>query len=122
MRLTSLFVIASLALACSAEGKDDGANAACAPDASTGDGATLEDGGLTADVSVDTGDANVNCEPPDLLVLLDRTMTMHFRPDGTETPAAENNPTGRAKTKFAIAVDALRGVLTAYDTQVRFGL
>jgi hypothetical protein len=71
------------------------------------------------DSVVDTG---VNCEPPDVLVLLDRTMTMHFRPDGTETPAAENDVTGRKKTKFAIAIDALRGLFTKYDTQVRFGL
>jgi hypothetical protein len=122
MRLTSLLALASLTLACSASGSDDTAGGACNPDASSGETATGEDGGLSGDVSVDVGDSNVNCEPPDLLVLLDRTMTMHFQPDGTEIAAAENNPTGRQTTKFAIAIAALKGLFSTYDTQVRFGL
>jgi hypothetical protein len=95
----------------------------CGDDATVDSGTTDEEGGLLADALPETvTDTGINCEPPDVLVLLDRTMTMHFRPDGTETPAAENDATGRKKTKFAIAIDALRSVFTTYDTQVRFGL
>lgn len=122
MRPISLLAITALTVACSADGNnsnDPGLGSRCDPDATTSPG---DDSGLNGDVSVDPGDAATNCEPPDLLVLLDRTMTMHFRPDGTETPESENTPAGRAKTKFAIAVDALRSVLTTYDTQVRFGV
>lgn len=118
----SLAALAVL-VGCSAGGSSsDNLTPAACGDSATTDKTTDPDGGLVVDTSLETGDAAVNCEPPDLLVMLDRTMTMHFRPDGTETPAAENNPAGRAKTKFGIAIDALKGALTTYDTQVRFGV
>ncbi len=124
--VSALFACALPAVAgCGADSKSDDSTLAeaCGPDATASDGAAPDGGGLAVDALAETGDAATpNCEPPDLLVLLDRTMTMHFRPDGTETPSAENDPAGRKKTKFALAIDAIRGVLGAYDTQIRFGL
>jgi hypothetical protein len=87
----------------------------------SGPGIPGNDGGLVTEAGPAPVDAGT-CEPPDLLVVLDRTMTMHFRPDGTETPAAENNPEGRKKTKFALALSAVRTMMSSFDTQVRFGL
>src|SRR6478735_8759340 len=111
-------------VSCSAESSSPtDLGARCGDDATTETATTDEEGGLGSDALPDgVVDTGINCEPPDILVLLDRTMTMHFRPDGTETPAAENDATGRKKTKFAIAIDALRSLFASYDTQVRFGL
>lgn len=125
MRSFLTFATCLVLVGCSTGSNDPGnlSGSQCGDDATVGgDGSSAEDGGFGVDALPEVPDTAMNCEPPDVLVLLDRTMTMHFRPDGSETPAAENTPTGRQKTKFGIAIAALRGLFAAYDTQVRFGL
>jgi hypothetical protein len=125
MRFALFSLTACFLVACSSDNSKDDPNlggANCGPDGSVAtDSTPAGDDGLNVDAA--PMDATMaNCEPPDLLVLLDRTMTMHFRPDGSETPMAENTTAGRQKTKFAIAIDALKSVFATYDTQIRFGL
>jgi hypothetical protein len=60
------------------------------------------------------------CVAPDMLIALDRTFTMSRRPDGT---FPSNTATGRAESKWAMAIDALRRTVTPpLDKGVRFGL
>lgn len=60
-----------------------------------------------------------SCEPPDMLIVLDRTMSMHKRPDGSQ-PA--NNAAGYAESKWGIAIAALEQATAALDLTIRFGL
>jgi hypothetical protein len=60
------------------------------------------------------------CEPPDLLVILDRTQTMHRTPDGATPPDTAD---GRKSSKLHQAITAIEGVMAAgLDRSVRFGL
>jgi hypothetical protein len=65
-----------------------------------------------------TGDAP-SCEPPDLLIVLDRTQSM-FRTPANTIPA--NTVAGRASSKWGLAVKAVEQVTAALDGTVRFGL
>lgn len=78
--------------------------------AGTGDGGGDSDG-RTADAD--------SCEAPDMLVLLDRTMSMHRRPDGTTPP---DTVAGRMQSKWFIAIDAVEKLTAQFETGVRFGL
>ena len=64
-------------------------------------------------------DANDDCEAPDMLLLVDRTMSMHRDPEGARPP---NTPEGHASSKWSIAVNSIQGVTTALDDGIRFGL
>jgi hypothetical protein len=58
------------------------------------------------------------CTQPDVLITLDRTLTMHFTPDGT-------NPTDApayASSKWAQAITAIEKVSGTLDQTIRFGL
>jgi hypothetical protein len=70
------------------------------------------------DASAVTGDAPT-CNPPDVLVLLDRTASMAERPNGT-FPA--NTPAGHTESKWFIAIDAIERLSTQMEASVRFGL
>ena len=59
------------------------------------------------------------CEAPDMLVLLDRTMSMHKRPDGSKPP---DTPAGHMESKWYIAVTALEALTAELGNNVRFGL
>lgn len=59
------------------------------------------------------------CDPPDVLVVLDRTMSMHRRPDSTQPP---NTPAGHMESKWYIAVTAIEAFTAELDTTMRFGL
>jgi hypothetical protein len=94
---------------------DDGA----AIDAGNGNG----DGGATTDSgpTIDAGprpDAE-NCQPPDMLIVLDRTMSMHRRPDGS-VPA--DTMAGHMESKWYLAITALEEVTSNLDATIRFGL
>lgn len=67
------------------------------------------------------GDAGgTACEPPDLLVVLDRTDSMSASPNGGKP---DDTPAGRATTKWAYALQALDAlVATPRDATIRFGL
>lgn len=79
-----------------------------------GDGAT-DAGGAAADAGVGSPD----CAAPDMLILLDRTMSMHKRPDGSVPP---DTAEGRAESKWSIAVAAIEGLTEELEVSVQFGL
>jgi hypothetical protein len=88
-------------------------------------GATADDipgDPMTAE-AVDAGpqtDAFVlECEPPDFMVLLDRTGSMSQRPDGTMPPAS---PTGADQSKWGIAVNSLETLAASREMSLRLGL
>jgi len=75
-------------------------------------------GGIGFDdaATADTG----SCALSDMLVVLDRTMSMAYTPDGV-LPA--DTPEGRAQSKWVEATDAVKQVTAAPNDQtVRFGL
>lgn len=83
---------------------------------------TTSNWGEAPDASVEIAeapDADVACLAPDVLVVLDRTMSMVRRPDGT---AAANTPEGRAETKWSIAIAAIESVTAQLGSTIQFGL
>ena len=82
-------------------------------------------GGATAGASGASGSSGKagaggtsGCTPPDVLITLDRTLTMHFTPDGknpTDAPAY-------ASSKWAQAITAIEKVTAKTDQTMRFGL
>ena len=59
------------------------------------------------------------CEPPDVLIVLDRTLTMHKTPNGG-TPA---DPPEYQSSKWYQAITAIEGLVAPpFDESVRFGL
>jgi len=103
-------VVMALALAAcgSTSSGDDDANTGGTVDAPVGPQ-------IDAGPIVDAG----NCQPPDMMFVLDRTMSMHRRPDGT-VPAA--NAAGFMESKWFIAITTIETVVAALDATVRFGL
>ncbi len=85
-------------------------------------GAGRDDGGGGLDAQVlDSGptiDAK-SCQPPDMLIVLDRTMSMHRKPNG-DPPA--NTAAGHAKSKWYLAITAVESFTAGLDKTVRFGL
>jgi hypothetical protein len=71
------------------------------------------------DASTTTDGDTTTCNPPDVLVLLDRTASMAERPNGT-FPA--NTLAGHAESKWFIAIDAIESLSTEMEATVRFGL
>lgn len=64
--------------------------------------------------------AGDDCVPPDILITLDRTLTMHKRPDGTTPP---DTVAGRKESKWSMAIEALKtATAPPLDQNVRFGL
>ena len=62
---------------------------------------------------------NLNCEPADMLIVLDRTMSMHREPNGN--PAVDT-PEGLQKSKWWIAVEAVEAATATYRQGIRFGI
>lgn len=89
-------------------------------------GAGVDAGGGTgqvdaAGVVIDSGprpDAE-SCQAPDMLIVLDRTMSMHRRPDGT-VPA--DTPAGHMESKWYVAITAIETLSADFDQTIRFGL
>lgn len=107
IRRLSRFVACLVVLeGCAAGGGNSGGGdePGASPDASTGLGPTSD---------------AATCEPPDMLIVLDRTMSMHFTPENTKP---ENSPTGRLASKWAIAVAAVEQLAATFDGTIRFGL
>jgi hypothetical protein len=74
------------------------------------------DGPTFGDASLDGG----RCEPPDMLMVLDRSASMWRTLDGVIPP---DTVVGRRRTKWGLAVAAVtRAVTPPRDTTVRFGL
>lgn len=70
----------------------------------------------TADTtsSTTTGDL---CEPPDMLIVLDRTMSMHRQPSGTAAPEDQHE-----LSKWYLAINAIETITAEYQWGLRFGL
>jgi hypothetical protein len=90
---------------------DDGGTSGIAIDGGGGNG-------IDADPSL-IADADTACEAPDMLLLIDRTMSMHRRPDGTRPP---NTPAGLASSKWALAVNSIESVTATLEDSIRFGI
>jgi hypothetical protein len=85
----------------------------------TGTGGT---GGLGIDVDgghTGGADAGGNCDPPEVLIVLDRTLTMHKTPGGAEPTDAP----GYASSKWYQAITAIEAMVAPpLDKSIRFGL
>lgn len=94
---------------------------ACGDDGGDGGGSGIDGGpGDTIDADLTAiADADTACEAPDMLLLIDRTMSMHRLPDGTQPP---NTPAGRAGSKWALAVNSIESVTAALEGTIRFGI
>ena len=91
---------------------DAGASELAQSDASTSNPGPLSASDSSADAAA--------CDPPDLLVVLDRTLSMSKTPAGMKV---DDTDAGRATTKWALAVDALDSLVAPpRDSTVRFGL
>jgi len=112
--LLSLGLVAS----CSGNGgtggsAGNGASASTSMGSSSG-GAGGQGGGFETD-----GGSGAVCEPPDVLVLLDRTLTMHKTPEGN-TPA---DAPDYQSSKWYQAITAIEKVVAPpRDQTIRFGL
>lgn len=97
---------------------------ACGDDGGAIDaGNGADDGGANTDAppAIDSGprpDAE-SCQPPDMLIVLDRTMSMHRRPDGSVPP---DTLAGHMESKWYLAITALEEVTSNLDATIRFGL
>lgn len=115
--ILALFV---LAFGCSSEsgsssGSDDATDSGSSLD--TGSDTEISDTqtGHGADTDIDTN--TDPCEPPDMLIVLDRTMSMHRQPSGTPAPQDQHE-----LSKWYLAIDAIEKVTGTYDRRIRFGL
>ncbi len=81
------------------------------------------DAGLSDAGQMDGGgsfDAGSDCVPPDVLIALDRTLTMHRTAEGL-TPA--NTDAGHATAKWTMAINGIETLVAPpLDSTVRFGL
>lgn len=104
--------------------------AACAPsDSLPADGTTSSASGAGAagatssstgfESGASSGAGGSACQAPDMLISLDRTLTMHFMPNGatpTDAPAY-------ASSKWSEAITAIRSLVQPpLDSTIRFGL
>ncbi len=79
-------------------------------------------GGAGGSPFVSGGSAGVggdSCVPPDMIIALDRTLTMHFQPNGSEPTDAP----AYASSKWSQAITAIEGLVAPpIDATIRFGL
>ena len=81
---------------------------------------TAPDAGTDAGSETDASATDAtSCEAPDMLVVLDRTLSMSRRPDGA-VPA--NTPAGHMKSKWYLAVTAVEAIAHQLEANIRFGL
>ena len=77
------------------------------------------DAGAVVDAGPATDAFELECEPPDFMVMLDRTGSMSQRPDGTMPP---NTASGADQTKWAIAVSSIESLAASREMSLRLGL
>ncbi len=117
----ALYVAASCAggdsTSTSASTTTDGAGGASGPSSSSSGegGGFILDGGSQGG----QGGGSAACDPPDVLIMLDRTLTMHKTPSGA-TPADAPDYASSKWSQAITAIDQL--VAPPLDTTVRFGL
>jgi len=130
----SLFLAQGLVAACSSSssgskiaGPSTGGTGATGSGGSAagGSGAGTGSGGTGGGMQLDAGNGGGSssdgggCVPPDLLIVLDRTMSMHRRPDGTRPP---DTTAGHQSSKWYIAITAIKTLTGKLDSSIRFGL
>jgi len=118
LRIASLLVLALVLGACDCS-EDVGSGRDSGGGDGGGDTGLVDSSGRDTSGGGDTGggDGGDECDPPDMLIVLDRTMSMHRQPDGNPAPAGD-----LARSKWAIAVTSIEAFTAALDTTVRFGL
>src|SRR5436309_15883375 len=119
MRRIAVCIAASLIafVACGSNGSgfaDGGTGDASLTDGASDDGGLLDDGPL-----FESGEGG-GCNAPDMLIVLDRTLSMSREPNGATPP---NTMAGHALTKWVLATKAVKLVTAPPEDQtVRFGL
>ncbi len=103
----------------SGSGRDGGGAGADAAGLDGGGGGGADGGGGPAGDGGGSGADAGDCEPPDVLIVLDRTMSMHRRPDGSQPP---DTAAGHMQSKWWLAVDAIETFTAELDETMRFGL
>ncbi len=88
---------------------------ACGGDSGNGNG--NGDGNGSSDAGNDNG--GDSCAAPDMMIILDRTMSMHRRPDGS---VPTNDAAGHMESKWFIAISSLEAVTARLQASIRFGL
>lgn len=114
----SLAALATVVAAC---GGSNGSqfDASTGNDATTGDGGGGDDGGLSDGLVFESGEGG-GCAAPDMLIVLDRTLSMSREPNGNAPP---NTMAGHALSKWVLATKAVERVTRPpEDRTIRFGL
>jgi hypothetical protein len=121
---TPLVVLACSSGTATTTSTTTGAGGAATTTSSTGTGHGGA-GGDSDPITVGTGVTGTgsgggpSCVPPDVLIALDRTLTMHKTPDGSEPTDAP----AYASSKWFQALAAIKGLVTPkLDQNIRFGL
>jgi len=122
-RLALLLTVTSAAFcaAASCASSDSTSSTAGSGGASTSSASSSGEGGLLLDGGSQGGQGggSAACDPPDVLIMLDRTLTMHKTPSGA-TPA---DAPDYATSKWSQAIAAIHQLVAPpLDTTVRFGL
>ncbi len=107
----SLVFLAAAGLSCGPSSGDNDAGGGNRDGSTAADARPVADAGPSADAE--------SCQPPDMLFVLDRTMSMHRRPDGSVPP---DSPAGHMESKWYLAITSIEGVTASLDQTVRFGL
>lgn len=118
----ALSVMAVGSVACSSSGDDPSTGSPnLGADGGPGDVSVVPvDDGSTPSFGDSASDARSTCQAPDLLIVLDRSASMHATLDGTKPP---DTAAGRARTKWGLAVTAVEAATAPpRDGTIRFGL
>lgn len=107
---------------CSSDSPSDGTDKTTDDSTETGTGTESASGTSTGsgeDTSsgFDTNTQHDPCEPPDLLIVFDRTLSMQRQPNGDQTPTEQPE-----LSKWYLAIDAVEKISQKFEEQVRFGL
>ncbi len=116
----ALVLLSSLSVATFAACGSDTTGGDLAPADDAGDGGSSDPGFGKGDASTDGADASGVCVAPDMLIALDRTLTMHRTASG-DTPL--DTPAGHATSKWTMAIQGIEQLTAApLDQGIRFGL
>lgn len=125
-RIASSLFASSLLLVAVACGDSEGSGGSGASTSQGANGGTGGAGASTNDGGAGAGFEGGNdpgtgggCEPPDMLIALDRTLTMHRMPDGN-TPTDAPTYSSSKWWQAIVAIEAL--VTPELDDTIRFGL
>jgi hypothetical protein len=127
MRARSVLLVALGSLACGDGQGRPGGDTATGVTASTGDDATGTGSGDGSSGSEGSGSGSASataengdpqCPSPDVLVVLDRTQSMHRTPAGDTPP---NDAAGQMSSKWWLAISAIETFTSKFESVVRFG-